>query len=187
MGNQFSSLNTFREYLSRDAEGSSLPEMKAVLAGVHLSKFLSINALLGKFIGVTIAIIGGVCVGRYGSFVHMCSVISFQLAYRVPYFKDIGNNYSVRLQMYSCAIAVGSCCSAGAPFGGVLFALELTSTFFMVGTIWKALLCTCSAMIFYQILHKNIPSVKPPNYTMFEEYKIDHELIFVVILGYLSA
>ena len=76
-GKSLTPLNFLREYLSRDAEGSSLPEMKAVLAGVHLSKFLSINALLGKFIGVTIAIIGGVCIGRYGSFVHMCSVISF--------------------------------------------------------------------------------------------------------------
>ena len=115
--------NINREYLSRDAEGSSLPEMKAVLAGVHLSKFLSINALLGKFIGVTIAIWGGLCFGRYGAFVHMSSVIAFQLAYRVPYFKEIGSNYSIRLQMYTCAIAIGTCCSAGAPFGGVLFAL----------------------------------------------------------------
>jgi H+/Cl- antiporter ClcA len=92
------------------------------------------------------------------------------MAYRIPYFKNIGLNYSVRLQMYTCAIAVGTCCSAGAPFGGVLFALELTSTFFMVGNIWKGLLATTSAVIMYQILHSKIPSVKPPQFTSFEEY-----------------
>jgi H+/Cl- antiporter ClcA len=70
-------MSFYREYLSRDAEGSGLPEMKAVLAGVHLSKFLSINALIGKFIGVTIAIIGGLSFGRYGAFVHMSSVIAY--------------------------------------------------------------------------------------------------------------
>ena len=50
--------------------------MKAVLAGVHISTFLSIRALLGKLVGVTVAIIGGLSLGRYGSFVHMSGVIS---------------------------------------------------------------------------------------------------------------
>ena len=64
------------EYLSRDAEGSSLPEMKAILAGVHLNKFLSVNALLGKFIGCTVAMVGCISIGRYGSFVHMSAVLT---------------------------------------------------------------------------------------------------------------
>jgi chloride channel 2 len=109
------------------------------------------------------------------------------MAYRIPYFKEIGKNYSVRLQMFTCAIAVGTCCSAGAPFGGVLFAFELTATFFMVGTFWKSLLATASAIIIYQVLHSHIPAVKPPNFTNFEEYQINHELIFIVILGWMSA
>jgi H+/Cl- antiporter ClcA len=50
--------------------------MKAVLAGVHISTFLSIRAFLGKFVGVSVAIIGGLSLGRYGSFVHMSGVIS---------------------------------------------------------------------------------------------------------------
>ena len=70
-------INLFRsEYLSRDSEGSSLPEMKAILAGVHLNKFLSIRAFLGKFLGVAAAIVGGLSMGRYGSFVHMSSIIA---------------------------------------------------------------------------------------------------------------
>ena len=64
------------EYYSRDSEGSSLPEMKAVLAGVHISTFLSIKAFIGKFVGVTLAIVGGLSLGRYGSFVHMSGVIA---------------------------------------------------------------------------------------------------------------
>ncbi len=50
--------------MSRDAEGSGVPEMKAVLAGVHLHKFLSINALVGKFVGLVAAISGGLSMGR---------------------------------------------------------------------------------------------------------------------------
>ena len=54
----------YREYISRDSEGSGVPEMKAVLAGVHLHKFLAINALVGKFIGIVCALAGGLSMGR---------------------------------------------------------------------------------------------------------------------------
>lgn len=65
-----------REYLSRDAEGSGLPEMKAILAGVHISTFLSFKALIGKFVGVTLSIGGGLSFGRYGAFVHNSAIIA---------------------------------------------------------------------------------------------------------------
>eukprot|EP00347_Sterkiella_histriomuscorum_P010693 403375288 len=130
------------EYFSRDSEGSSLPEMKAILAGVYISNFLSVKALIGKFVGVTIAIVGGLSLGRYGSFVHMSAVIAHQISHRVSYFKDISLNYQTKLQIYSAAIAAGTCCSAGCPIGGIIFALELTATYYMLGNLMKGLICT---------------------------------------------
>lgn len=50
--------------------------MKAVLAGVHLHKFLSINAFVGKWVGLVAAISGGLSMGRQGAFVHMTCVMS---------------------------------------------------------------------------------------------------------------
>jgi H+/Cl- antiporter ClcA len=55
---------TYREYISRDAEGSGVPEMKAVLSGVHLHKFLALNALIGKWVGLVAALSGGLSMGR---------------------------------------------------------------------------------------------------------------------------
>ena len=52
------------EYISRDSEGSGVPEMKGVLAGVHLHKFLAINALVGKWVGLVAALSGGLSMGR---------------------------------------------------------------------------------------------------------------------------
>lgn len=52
------------EYISRDAEGSGVPEMKGILAGVHLHNFLSVKAFIGKWIGIVIGLAGGLSFGR---------------------------------------------------------------------------------------------------------------------------
>eukprot|EP00347_Sterkiella_histriomuscorum_P004530 403360112 len=174
------------EYFSRDSEGSSLPEMKAILAGVYISNFLSVKALIGKFVGVTIAIVGGLSLGRYGSFVHMSAVIAHQISHRVSYFKDISLNYQTKLQIYSAAIAAGTCCSAGCPIGGIIFALELTATYYMLGNLMKGLICTTACIITFYFIHE-LPLIKPANFTTFEPYQLNHEIIFFVLLGYISA
>ena len=83
----------FREYISRDAEGSGVPEMKGVLAGVHLHNFLSVKSFIGKWTGIFVGLCGGLSFGRQGAFVHCTCILSHQLCTRVKYFKDIGNNY----------------------------------------------------------------------------------------------
>lgn len=113
----------FREYLSRDAEGSSIPEMKAILSGVHITNFLSIRALKGKFLGVTLSIIGGLSFGRFGAFIHMSCVIAYQLGYKVKYFKGLLDNQQNKNSILMAAVAVGCCCAAGCPFAGEMFAL----------------------------------------------------------------
>lgn len=42
----------YREYISRESEGSGLPDLKGAIAGVHMHKFFSIRALIGKFLGL---------------------------------------------------------------------------------------------------------------------------------------
>ena len=45
-----------------------------MLAGLHLSRFLSINAYIAKVIGITGMFCGGMSVGRTGANVHLSSV-----------------------------------------------------------------------------------------------------------------
>lgn len=40
------------EFISRDAEGSGIPEMKSILAGVNIYRYLSFQTLIGKIIGL---------------------------------------------------------------------------------------------------------------------------------------
>ena len=88
--------------------------------------------------------------------------------------------------MYSAAICVGTVATFGAPIGAVIFAMELTSTYYMVGNLWKCFLTAMAAIITYHVLH-TLPPIKPPNHTHIEDIDINHEVIFFVILGLLSA
>lgn len=60
----------YRDYISRDAEGSGVPEMKGILAGVHLHNFMSVKAFIGKWTGIVVGLLGGLSFGRQGAFVH---------------------------------------------------------------------------------------------------------------------
>lgn len=52
-----------------------MPEMKGVLAGVHLHNFLSIRAFIGKWTGMVASISGSLSMGRQGAYLHMgCSI-----------------------------------------------------------------------------------------------------------------
>lgn len=59
-----------REYISREAEGSGFPEIKAILSGVTIPRFLSVNAYCGKYVGIVGMVCGGMSVGRSGTYVH---------------------------------------------------------------------------------------------------------------------
>jgi chloride channel 2 len=49
----------------------------------------------------------------------------------------------------TAAIAVGVTCTFGAPIGGVLFAIEVSSTTFTVHNLWKSFLAsTISVLLF---------------------------------------
>ena len=88
--------------------------------------------------------------------------------------------------MLSAAICAGTVVTFGAPIGGVLFAIELTSTYFMVGTILKCFLLSLAAIIGYIMMH-SLPFIKPPKHTDFEDIGLNHEIIFIIILGVLSS
>ena len=88
--------------------------------------------------------------------------------------------------MLSAAICAGTVVTFGAPIGGVLFAMELTSTYFMVGTLLRCFLCSLSAIIVYHLMH-SLPPIKPPAHTQFEDIGLNHEIIFIIILGVLCA
>ena len=127
--------------------GSGIPEMKSILSGVDIPYFLSGSTLVAKVLGLVCAFSGGLSIGKEGPYVHISSIIAHQVM-RIPLWKKLARNQSLRLQVISAACAVGVSSSFGAPIGGVIFSLEVTSSFYMVENLWKGFWCSmCGALV----------------------------------------
>nr|XP_023677951.1 chloride channel protein 2 isoform X3 [Paramormyrops kingsleyae] len=147
----------FTQILAPQAVGSGIPEMKTILRGVVLKEYLTFKTFVAKVIGLTCALGSGMPLGKEGPFVHIASLCAALLSKFMSLFGGIyeeqtviGNkNESRNIEMLAAACAVGVGCCFAAPIGGVLFSIEVTSTFFAVRNYWRGFFAaTFSAFIF---------------------------------------
>lgn len=177
---------------SVEAEGSGIPQMKSLMSGFYDKgkPALSMWALLAKGVGLVCAIGGGLPVGWEGPNVHISCIVAHHLS-RLPCFRSMRRDRALRMQIMACACAVGLASSFGTPIGGVLYALETTSSFYLVPTFWKCMLSTLAGALVYDMLYKT-PLVEAFENTNFEagDYTRTQLLAFIVmgaILGALGA
>ncbi|XP_035277502.1 chloride channel protein 2a isoform X4 [Anguilla anguilla] len=147
----------FTQILAPQAVGSGIPEMKTILRGVVLKEYLTFKTFVAKVIGLTCALGSGMPLGKEGPFVHVASLCAALLSKFMSLFGGVymeepfeGNKNELRnIEMLSAACAVGVGCCFAAPIGGVLFSIEVTSTFFAVRNYWRGFFAaTFSAFIF---------------------------------------
>lgn len=132
--------------ICREAAGSGLPEMKTILSGVIKPVLLSYRLIMAKLIGVALAIIAGLSVGKEGPYVQVSGAMADQLM-KLPVFQHIQRQDAKRLEMIACACASGVSATFGTAFGGVLFSIEFTSSAYLVRTLPKAFLTSVCAML----------------------------------------
>jgi H+/Cl- antiporter ClcA len=116
----------------------------------------------------------------------MACCIAHQLATRISYFKDVATEQILRIQFYTAAICTGAMVTWSTPIGGLMLGIELTSTYFMIGTFMKSCLATVFGITCLYLMY-NLPSVKPALHTDYEPYELNHEISFFIILGFLSS
>ena len=139
-------------FISPDADGSGIPEMKTVLSGVPIYRYFSFNAFIGKSLGIFAAIVSGASVGKVGPYVHLSCLICTRLM-KSSYFEKIDKSTSMKTTMLSVACATGITFALGCPLGGVLFSIESTASIYMVSNLWKSffssVICCFITKIFY--------------------------------------
>ncbi|XP_072264499.1 chloride channel protein 2 [Pyxicephalus adspersus] len=139
----------FTQIMAPQAVGSGIPEMKTILRGVVLKEYLTLKTFIAKVIGLTCALGSGMPLGKEGPFVHVASMCAALLSKFMSLFGGIYENESRNIEMLAAACAVGVGCCFAAPIGGVLFSIEVTSTFFAVRNYWRGFFAaTFSAFIF---------------------------------------
>jgi len=169
------------QLVQQNAAGSGIPEMKSILGGMVMSRYLTLRTLLAKFAGLVFVLGGSLPVGKEGPFVHMAAIIATQTANLSP-FRYISQNPFLLRQMQSVAVAVGVSTCFGAPIGGVLFSIEVTSTIFNVSNLWKCFYGSAWSIVIFRILHE-IAKVQRIDHTDLNETRFGPVLFLFVLLG----
>ncbi|XP_053548756.1 chloride channel protein 1 isoform X1 [Bombina bombina] len=139
----------FCHLVSPQAIGSGIPELKVILRGVVLKEYLTLKAFVAKVIGLTASLGSGMPLGKEGPFVHIASICAVVLSKFMSVFCGVYQQayYYTDVLTVGCAVGVGCC--FGTPLGGVLFSIEVTSSYFAVRNYWRGFFAaTFSAFIF---------------------------------------
>ncbi|XP_067615143.1 chloride channel protein 2 isoform X4 [Eurosta solidaginis] len=176
----------FVHLIAPQSIGSGIPEMKTILRGVALKEYLTFKTLVAKVVGLTATLGSGMPLGKEGPFCHIASIVAQLLSKLVTSFQGIYENESRNSEMLAaaCAVGVGSCFAA--PVGGVLFSIEVTTTYFAVRNYWRGFFAAvCGATVFrlLAVWFHNADTVRAIFLTNFTtEFPFDPQELFVFAL-----
>jgi len=162
-------------------DGSGIPELKSTLSGANTYKALDFNVFLPKIIGLIAAYGSGLAVGKVGPLVHLSAILANTLMKKQE-FKHLGKNYAMKRSILSAAVACGVTCALGAPFGGIVFGIELTYGYFNASGVFKAFYATAWSMLTGKVLSYFI-IIDPLSLTEFDPYKLDFDIVTFILLG----
>ncbi|KAG2486586.1 hypothetical protein HYH03_014756 [Edaphochlamys debaryana] len=150
-------------WISPQSAGSSIPEIRCYLNGIHVKGLLTIRTLLAKALGVPLAISSGLVVGKEGSFTHVGAILGGGVAQlgsttltratnghwhavlRTRFGSYFRNPISHR-DYVAAGAAAGVSSAFSAPIGGILFSVEQGSSFYNFNMLCHAFLAAGVAL-----------------------------------------
>ena len=172
-------------FISPDADGSGIPEMKTVLSGVPIYRYFSFNAFIGKSLGLFAVLVSGASVGKVGPYVHLACLICTRLM-KSNYFEKIDKSTSMKTTMLSVACATGITFALGCPLGGVLFSIESTASIYMVSNLWKSFFSSVICCFIFKMFYGET-IIKVVDLTTAINVNIFFKLINFIIIGLISG
>eukprot|EP01064_Diplonema_japonicum_P018383 TRINITY_DN27074_c0_g1_i1.p1 TRINITY_DN27074_c0_g1~~TRINITY_DN27074_c0_g1_i1.p1 ORF type:complete len:775 (+),score=87.74 TRINITY_DN27074_c0_g1_i1:74-2398(+) len=146
------------------AAGSGIPEIKTILSGIHIKRYLGFWTLFIKCIGLSLSVGSGLSLGKEGPFVHVSTCVGNLIS---NLFMKYKHHESKKREMLSASCAAGVAVAFGAPIGGVLFSLEEASYYFPHKTMWRAFFCAVVAALV-------LKSIDPSNLGSLVMFKVDY-------------
>lgn len=129
------------------AKHSGIPEIKTVLGGFVIRRFMGLWTLIVKSLGLCLAVASGLWLGKEGPLVHVaccCANLWMKLS------PSLNDNEARKREVLSAAAAAGISVAFGSPIGGVLFSLEQLSYYFPDKTMWQSFVCAMVAAVTLQ-------------------------------------
>lgn len=132
------------------ARQSGIPEIKTMLGGFVMQRFLGTWTLVTKSVGIVLSVSSGLWLGKEGPLVHIaCCCANIWM----KFWPSLYNNEARKREVLSAAASAGISVAFGAPVGGVLFSLEQLSYYFPDKTMWQSFVCAMVAGATLQALN----------------------------------
>ncbi|RVX74598.1 hypothetical protein B0A52_01724 [Exophiala mesophila] len=138
------------KHYSLYAKHSGIPEIKTLLGGFVMRRFLGAWTLVTKSVGLCLAVSSGLWLGKEGPFVHLACCCANII---MKPFDSLSQNEARKREVLSAAAASGISVAFGSPIGGVLFSLEQLSYYFPDKTMWQSFVCAMIAAVTLQALN----------------------------------
>ncbi|KAL7748192.1 hypothetical protein RI367_006376 [Sorochytrium milnesiophthora] len=172
------------KHLAPYAAGSGIPEIKTILGGFVMRRFLGGWTLLVKCIGLPLATASGLSLGKEGPLVHVACCVGNIVPRLFPKF---AKNEAKKREILSAAAAAGISCAFGAPIGGVLFSLEEVSYYFPYKTMLRSFFSAMMAAVTLQVMNPFRTGKLVLFQVTYDKTWHSFELLFFVLIGILGG
>ncbi|KAI9501523.1 chloride channel [Coemansia spiralis] len=166
------------------AAGQGIAEIKTIMSGFMMRKFLGLRTLCIKCVGIALSVASGLSLGKEGTMVHIaccCCNIYTRM------FKKLRCNEVKRRELLSAASAAGISVAFGSPIAGVLFSLEQVSYYFPAKTMWRSLFCAAAAAVTLKFFNPFRNGKLVPFQVTYDRTWDLFELWFFLLIGIISG
>ncbi|KAF2359134.1 Chloride channel voltage gated [Trinorchestia longiramus] len=165
---------SFTQWVAPSAAGSGIPEMKTILRGVVLKEYLTWRTLVAKIVGLSAVIGAGLPLGKEGPVMHMASIVATLLSKLLRIIKGTVENEQRTTDLLAAACTMGVSVCHAAPVGGVLFSIEVTTTYFAVRNYWRGFFAAVVGALFYRLLAVWLMGLE----TIYPLIKVSHDFFY---------
>lgn len=132
------------------AASSGLPEIKTILGGMVVRKFLGWQTGLVKFLGTMLSVGSGLSIGKETPLVHFSTCVGNILT---RFFAKYRSNEARKREILSASASIGVAVAFGSPIGGILLSLEELSSYFPMKTLWRSFFGCLIACMTLQLIN----------------------------------
>lgn len=198
----------FVQIVAPQSAGSGVPELKAIIRGVEVKDFLTVECLFAKLVGLLV--VQGVAfpLGKEAAFIHIAAILAQMLSSKSSNTDMFSNELKQRDILVS-ASAIGLASALVSPIGGIftykplrfrdfctkhssftgfLFVIELNSIYFSIRHYWHGFYGAVLSVILISFLYSwiyDIPNIMPYYASKSKvEFSYDgQELLLYLLLG----